>query len=453
MKNNGLKQRFVRAAGWTLAGHGLSQVIRLGSNLILTRLLAPELYGLMAVGYMVIVGLSMFSDIGLGANAIQSRRGDDPTFLNVTWVVQIVRGALITAAACALAGVVQFATAWGWLPAHSVYADPQIPALIAVVSLAGLIGGFESTKTAWSRRHLSMGTITKIELGSQFATTVFQLCWAWISPSLWTLAGGWLFGSFLKTCLTHIFLKGPSNRFEWDRSAFHEVFHFGKWVFMSSSFSFLLTSGDRILLGGMLDSKMMGLYSVAFLLISAVQTAVVRVIGFAVLPALGEVFRERPQMLRQTIYRIRRPLDATCLVSAGALVMLGPQVVNVLYDARYVGAGWMLSVLAITLLATRLDVFDQCLIAMGRVRLLSLLNGFRLVTMYGLITAGYLLFGSNGAIVAVAASAVINATAVLTLQARLQLLDLKAELLGVPLFGLGLLLGTSGAWLLRHIHH
>ena len=451
MSNSGLKQRFMRAAGWTLAGHGLSQVIRLASNLILTRLLAPELYGVMAVGYMVIVGLTMFSDLGLGANAIQSRRGDEPTFLNVTWVVQIARGVVITIAALALAGGLKLAANENWLPLHSVYDDPQVPMLIAIVSVYGIIAGFESTKTSWARRHLSLGLITKIELGSQVATTILQLCWAFISPSLWTLAGGWLFGGLLKTVLTHLALPGPANRFQWDQATFREVFDFGKWVFLSSSFSFLLTSGDRILLAGMLDSKAMGSYAVAFLLISALQAAVVRVVGFAVLPALGEVFRERPEQLRQTIYRIRRPLDAVCLVSAGALVMLGKPIVGILYDNRYAPAGWMLSVLGLTLVATRLDVFDQCLIATGRIKLLSMLNGFRLIAMYSLVPAGYLLFGPNGAIVAVAVCAIVNATGVLALQARLGLLDAKSELLGVPLFAFGLLLGAAGAQLLKMI--
>jgi hypothetical protein len=63
------------------------------------------------------------------------------------------------------------------------------------------------------------------------------------------LAGGWIFATALKTVLSHWALHGPPNRFEWDRSAFREVFDFGTWVFLSSTFSFLLTSGDRILPG------------------------------------------------------------------------------------------------------------------------------------------------------------------------------------------------------------
>jgi O-antigen/teichoic acid export membrane protein len=270
-----------------------------------------------------------------------------------------------------------------------------------------------------------------------------------VSPSLWTLAGGWLFGGLLKTALTHLALPGPRNRFEWDRGAFREVFDFGKWVFLSSSFSFFLTSGDRLLLGGFFDSRTMGYYTISLLLIGALQVAVLRVVGNAVLPALGEVFRERPEQLKATIYRIRRPLDIVCLVSAGALMMLGETIVGVLYDARYAPAGWMLSVLSLTLVATRLDVFDQCLIAMGRIKLLSLVNGVRLVTLYTLVPAGYLGFGIRGAVTAVGLCALVNAAIVLTMQRRFGLLDLRRELLAIPLFAAGLVAGYGAAQLVH----
>jgi len=449
VKKSGLKQRFMRAAGWTLFGHGLSQVIRLGSNLILTRLLAPELYGVMAVGYVVMTGLVMFSDIGLSSGAIKSQRGDEPTFLNVSWVVQIARGVLITTAGFLVAAGLGWAAQAGKLPVHSVYADPKVPALVMIVSLWGLAQGFESTKVWWARRHLSLALITKIDITCQIASTIFMLIWAVMSPSVWALAVGFVFSQVLKTALTHIVLPGPNNRFEWDRQAFQEVFDFGKWVFLSSSFSFLLTSGDRLLLNGLLDSKTMGFYTIALLLIEALRTAVLRVVGYAVLPALGEVHRDRPQDMRETIYRIRKPIDMVCLVSAGALMMLGNTIVGILYDSRYAPAGWMLSVLSLTLVATRLDVFDQALIAMGRIKLLSLLNGVRLVLLYAVVPTGYWLFGLQGAIAAVACCALINATMVLTVQGKMHLADFKREALALPLFGVGVLLGGGVAWLIQ----
>ena len=449
MINSGLKQRFLRAAGWTLFGHGLSLVLRLASTLVLTRLLAPELYGVMAVGYVIMTGLHMFSDIGLNSGAIRSERGDDPTFLNVGWVVQIARGLIVTLAGFAMAVALKLAADASWLPTNSVYADHQVPLLVAVISLSGLISGFESTKVWWARRHLALATLTKIEVACQLASTLFIVGWALVSPTIWALAGGAIFTALLRTVLTHSLLPGPSNRFEWDSTAFFEILHFGKWVILSSAFTFMLANGDRLLLGGMLDSQSMGFYTTALVLIGAVHGAVVNVVGSAVLPALSEVFRVKPTDLQKTIYRIRWPLDLVCLLCAGALVMLGEPIIKLLYDPRYEPTGWMLSVLAVTLVATRLNVFDQCLVAIGRVKLLSMLNAIRLVTLYCIVPAGYWLDGVHGAIMGVAIATLVNALAVLAMQHRLGLLDATRELLALPIFAGGLLFGWAASSLLK----
>ncbi len=428
-----------------MAGYAFGQALRLGSSLILTRLLAPDIYGVMAVGYMAVTALVLFSDIGLAAGAIQSRRGDDPSYLNVTWIVQIARGGVIMLAALGLAGALTLGWATSVLPAHSVYADPRIPGLLAVVSLYGLVSAFESTKVFVARRQLALARLTKIDLVSQVIATLFIIGWALVAPSVWALAFGWVFGALVKTLLTHLALPGPANRLQWDSGAFHDVFHFGKWALLSSAFTFFLGSGDRLLLGAMLSATTMGFYSVALLLVNALQAGVTKVVGYVVLPALSEIARERPNELKATIYRIRRPLDLVCVTSAGALVFLGEPIVRCLYDSRYAPAGWMLGVLGLTLVATRLDIFDQCLVALGRVRLLSALNATRLIALYTLVPLGYLLREVEGAVAAVALSALVNSSVVLTLQARLRLIDLRQELLAVPMFGAGLLLG----WLVR----
>ena len=40
----------------------------------------------------VLVGLNLFSHIGLGDSVIQSPRGDEPLFLNTAWTLQVIRG-------------------------------------------------------------------------------------------------------------------------------------------------------------------------------------------------------------------------------------------------------------------------------------------------------------------------------------------------------------------------
>ena len=445
MRTGSLKQRFIRGSSWTLAGYALSQVIRLGSSLILTRLLAPDIYGVMAIGYMLVTGLVMFSDIGLAQGAIQSRRGEDATYLNVAWVVQIARGAVIALMALAVSAALASGWARSVLPDHSVYADERVPGMLAVVALLGPISGFESTKVFLARRQLALALLVRIDLVAQLLGTLFTIAWAIVSPSIWALTFGWVFSALVRTVLTHVSLPGPPNRLQWDRGAFDAVFHFGKWALLSSAFTFLLTSGDRLLFGALIDATQMGFYSIAMLLLGAAQAAVAKVVGYAVLPALSEVVRERASDLKQTLYRIRWPLDLLCLLLAGALVFLGDPIVRLLYDARYAPAGWILAVVSITLVATRLDVFDQCLVAQGRIRLLSALNAVRLATLYSLVPAGFLIGGFTGGVQGVALSALVNSAFVLALQARSRLLDWRREAAAIPIFGAGLLIG----WLAR----
>ena len=169
----------------TLGGVGGQQFLRLASNLILTRLMFPEAFGLMALIQTFMVGLQMFSDIGIGPSIIQNRRGEDPDFLNTAWTIQIIRGTILWLLSCALA----------W-PLARFYDEPQIFWLMPVVGLSALITGFRSTKNAVANRNMQLGLQTAIALASQAAGLVVMIVLAWMTSSVWSLViGGLVSGS------------------------------------------------------------------------------------------------------------------------------------------------------------------------------------------------------------------------------------------------------------------
>src|ERR1017187_5882027 len=98
-----LRQRVLNAGTWRLAGYAIGQTIRFGSNLLMTRLLVPEMFGVMAIASLFIAALAMFSDLGVKQSIIQSKRGADPTFLNTAWIIQILRGVVLWGAAVCIA--------------------------------------------------------------------------------------------------------------------------------------------------------------------------------------------------------------------------------------------------------------------------------------------------------------------------------------------------------------
>ena len=143
-----VKQLAVRGAVWTIASYGLSQVLRLGSNLILTRLLVPEMFGLMSLVYVFITALHLFSDLGIGTSLIQNKRGEEPDFLNTAWTLQVCRGVILWFCTLFLA----------WPIAH-LYQQPQFLWLLPVVGLGTVISGFNSTSVFTLNRNMAFGQL------------------------------------------------------------------------------------------------------------------------------------------------------------------------------------------------------------------------------------------------------------------------------------------------------
>jgi O-antigen/teichoic acid export membrane protein len=299
-----LRQRVLNAGTWRLTGYALSQIIRLGSNLLMTRLLVPEMFGIIAIASLFITGLAMFSDLGVKQSVIQSKRGADSTFLNTAWVIQILRGVALCCAGVCIALLLSFANFFGLIQKHSVYANPSLPYVIAILSVTTVIAGVQSTKLFEANRNLSLAYVTKIELVSQIIGLLCMLGWTFIDRSIWALVAGTVGSWIASSVLSHTWLPGNSNRWQWDKSAAHEIIHFGKWIVVSSILGFLVSSGDRLILGGLVSPELLGVYVIAYTIFSSVAQIVSGMIGDIAYPALSEVIRERPASLKLIYYRL-----------------------------------------------------------------------------------------------------------------------------------------------------
>ena len=133
--SGGLMSRIMRSSAFTIMGFGAQQAIRFGSNLILARLLFPEAFGTMALVTVLLIGLTMLSDLGIQPAIQSSKRGDDPAFLNTAWTLNIVRAVVLFLAASALA----WPMAW-------FYQEPILFQLIPVAATSILLLALEPTR-------------------------------------------------------------------------------------------------------------------------------------------------------------------------------------------------------------------------------------------------------------------------------------------------------------------
>ena len=448
-----LKQRVLNAGVWTLAGYGLNQAIRFGSNLLMTRLLVPEMFGVMAIATMVMVALAMFSDVGLKQSVIQSKRGNDRPFLNTAWVTQILRGALLWFLALNASLLLVFAHRTGIVPKDSVYSEPSLPYVIAILSFGAVIAGAESTKLFEASRNLSLAAITKIDITSQIAGLLCMVGWVSVDRSIWAMVAGGICSALVRAILSHFWLPGSANRWQWDYAAFSEIIHFGKWIFVASILGFLVNNGDRLLLGGLFNTNIFGVYVVAYLIFNSVEQVLTRIIGEVSFPALSEVARERPAELKQSHYRFHTVIGVFAYFCTGLLIAFAQSLTGLLYDPRYEQAGWMLQVLAATLLTVPFRIAAVGLLALGLSRLHSHILVVRVITLFLLVPLGSHFFGTQGGLLGIVASYFSSLPPTIFYQIKYKFFDLRKELLLLPAIPAGMLLAAGLNLALSHKLH
>ncbi|MCC6907835.1 MAG: oligosaccharide flippase family protein [Phycisphaerales bacterium] len=390
----------VQGALWTLGGYGWSQIMRLGSHLILAWLLAPEIFGLMALVKVFMQGMEMFSDVGIKPSIIQSKRGHDPAFLNTAWTIQIIRGLGLWLCTCLLT----------W-PAAAMFArnDETAWALLYLLPVAGcgtVIAGFSSTALATLNKDLRLGRLTTLEIASQMVSLTVMVLWALVNPSVWAMVAGGLASVCFKMIASHFIVPGHRVRVAWDRESAQELFTFGKWVFLSTAFTFLALNLDRIILGNVLTLADLGLYSIAFVFAKVPFYVCTRLGGTVLFPVYAR-HRDRPERMVEVALQAREVVlwagAAVCI----AMAVVSPLFFETLWDERYHSAGgiaqWMaLYIWSMIVLLT----MDRLPLALGNSKALFYANVWRTAGVVFAV-AGYAVWGLAGFVIGLALGPVI----------------------------------------------
>jgi O-antigen/teichoic acid export membrane protein len=397
-----LKNRALTAGSWSAIGFAGAQVLRLVSTLVLTGLLAPEIFGLFAMITTVQTIFGLLSDVGLRQSVVQNPRGGDPEFLSTIWTLQVGRGLFIWVFS-SLTGLAIYGLALtGTFGPQSVYASGQLPWLLCAAGAVTFVDSFYSIKVLEQERNLNQRVINLIDLVCQVIGIATTLLVAWHSRSAWAVVAGGMIQSLAHVAFTHLFLTGHRVGFGWNREIVREVVLLGRWIIISSSFSIFAINADRILLSGWITAETLGVYYVAFQAYMVISGAMDRLMGAVVFPMFSEAVRAGNERFQRLYSRIKLPYDAVLALAAGGLWASGEWIVRLLLDPRWLPAGEMLQILSLGLIVARVSLPHAAYMAHGKMRNLSVINAALLVSTWVAIPLGYLFFGVNGAILAVA---------------------------------------------------
>ena len=442
-------RRSLGAAGWSVGGTLGSRLISLGSNLVMTRLLLPEAFGLMSMAMVVMSAALMVSDIGIRQSVVRDPRGEEPHFLRAAWTIQIVR-------ACWIALLIAAAAVGAWAfgprlaPPGSVYADPRLPVLIALSVASVLLTGLESTAQFRAHRRLDVRTPTLIAVAAQVAGLACMLSYALlVGASVWVLMGGALITSATRCALSHAAYRDVPMHAVWDRAIAAEMWRFGRWIIGSSVAGFVLLNGDQLIFGALMPVEVFGLYAIAVLWLQAGVLVLLRLGDLVIFAAQAEVARERRADLPRVMGRMRLAFDALLVVAFLAALFGGALFIDLIYPPEYGGAAGFLMLLSPRFLTLRQNPVKAMLLVEGRSGVMAAATAIdALVLIVGVPLAWHL--GDPRAAVLIVALAPLGgaAFALRRLRTTAPDLPLRRDYVIVPLIaalGVGLYLSGAGA--------
>jgi O-antigen/teichoic acid export membrane protein len=394
-----LESRALKGTYFIVAFYGVALGLRFLSSIVLTRLFAPELFGLMTLLTTVIVGLNLFSHIGLEDSIIQNPRGDDEAFVNTAWTIQVLRGIGLW--------LVILLLSW---PVALYYKQPLLLWLLPVVGFGCVIAGFSSPNLLTLSRHLGVGRLSLLELTSQFVLFAVSLIWAYFQRTIWALAFGRVISELVRMLLSYRLMgKGIRPRFVLERESVRSLLGFGRWILIGTALTFLANQSDRLILPKLLPSatafQVLGVYGIAFSLSDLPRQIIGMFSSKVGFPFIAKFAHQPRPEFRKVLLKYRMMVLAAGAILLTFTICIGDVFILHVYKKPYHDAAWMIGIFAAGLWHTLLyNTISPAIMSLQKAHYNALANLLYCIALFTLLPLGYSYFGIIGAVAAVAIS-------------------------------------------------
>lgn len=386
------KAYLITAGSWIAAAFIILQILRLGTNIGMAHLLAPQLLGVMALINTLRTGGELLTDIGIGQSIVNSRDGDKPYFFNTAWTLQIIRG-------FGLFGMALLAT----YPLVRIYDDPLLATVLPVAACIFIITGFYSPARFLLQKRIAARRLAGFQLAGGICSTVIHLALAWYLQSIWALVFALLLSAIVEVVLSHFMLNWRMLALRLDRSAFKAIFGFGKWVFLSTLVFFSASNFDRLYLADAVPFAVLGVYGIARTLADTAMNMTQHLSSQILFPKVSGSLLRGPD-LRIALASTRRAVVWVIAFGMAGAISMADWFIYLAYDERYHAAAFFLSVLLAGGWFGMLSAFSESiLMGIGKPSNVALGNSFKLLFIVAAVPFVLPSYGMGAAVMVFAA--------------------------------------------------
>lgn len=339
--------RAIGGIAYTSVAQAVKVTLGFMSTVLLTRLLAPEDFGLVAM-VMPVVALAMLAqDFGLSQVTIQAERIENSEVSTLFWIGLLVSVLLAGGIAASASFVAQF------------YGEPRAMPLLLAFSGLVVVWGVSSQPVALLTRHMRFKALAAIDIGAALAGFAVGIAIAYVWRTYWALFAAALCVAFTTAAGSWIASRFRPTRPQGSGTLKRQL-QFGGSVSGFNFMNFFARNLDAVLIGRVHGPAALGLYERAYKLLLFPLQQVTIPLARVMVPLLSRR-QSDPEAYRRgyfdcvgALLLLVHPGVLTAIVFAPAAfaVVLGPQWVEAapifqwlglagLHQAATQTAGWL----------------------------------------------------------------------------------------------------------------
>jgi O-antigen/teichoic acid export membrane protein/glycosyltransferase involved in cell wall biosynthesis len=314
------KKRTIRGGVAKVVAQGTTFSLRLGSLMILARLLNPRDFGLVGMVMALTGVLNLFRDFGLSAATVQRVKVTAEQVSTLFWI-NVVVGVGLTALTMAAAPAIA-----------AFYHEPRLLWITIVLAFGFVINAAGVQHSSLLQRQMRFTTMAAIDVLSLVISVVIAIGMARRGFGYWALVAAALIPTVVMTTCLWIasgWIPGKPQR----GSGVRSLLRFGGTLTLNGIVVYIANNLDKVLIGRWWGAQAVGLYGRAYQLINIPIENLNFAAGEVAFPALSRVQDDPPRLRRyflkgySLVVGLTVPITIACALLANDLisVVLGPK--------------------------------------------------------------------------------------------------------------------------------
>ncbi len=373
-----IRRGMARGAAWLVSLRFFMRIVGVLSTVVLARLLVPADFGLVAMATVIMGLIMMLGEMNVEAVLIQRSEIDD-SYLDGAFGLKLLMAAVQGIMLAALA-----------VPIADFYGDPRLQPIIYAFALTLFAGGLTNTGIVQFQREMRFQQEFLMRAIPKVVAFVVTVVIAYVTRSYWALVAGTFVNQAGRSAMSyalHPYRPRPS------REHWREIFRFSKWMVMNQGLAFIGRRGPDLVLGRLVGSRGVGLFSVSYEIAMLPTTELAAPINRAIFAGYSRMDRASGELRRG--YIDVAGMIALAAVPAGVGIAAGsPVLIPLLLGQNWLDAVPLVQMLGVAgALAALMSNSFAVFIALGRPYIMTALLCLRVAVLavaviYGAMNAG-----------------------------------------------------------------